>query len=113
MRCPVSVRATVYLVGAFVLFSGCRTQPLQRLLHVALPGIGSETNHGGVGFLVLDADHEHKVVRRVSTWYPAVSDEAVRDIAANAKTARLFISTTKRLVALDLLNDRVIWNGRA
>jgi DNA-binding beta-propeller fold protein YncE len=33
----------------------------------------------------------------------------VRGIAANATTGRLYISTTRRLVALDLLTDQIVW----
>ena len=42
---------------------------------------------------------------------PAAGDDAetVRGTAASARTGRLYISTTKRLAAIDLKTDKIVW----
>src|ERR1051326_1193087 len=85
--------------------------PPRRLLYAGVPGVGNATDHGGVGILVFDIDHGYKFVKRIPTWTspegrPA---EGVRGIAASARDARLFVSTSRRLAAFDLTTDRVVW----
>jgi quercetin dioxygenase-like cupin family protein len=85
--------------------------PVQRFLYVAVPGVGNATDHGGIGVLVFDIDHGYKFVKRIPTWTPATGAraEGVRGIAAHAATARLFVSTNRRLAAFDLLTDKIVW----
>src|SRR5437870_4637033 len=71
-------------------------------LYVAVPG----------QLLVFDAGPAHHLIRRVPLWPSAASSddaETVRGIAAHAGTRRLFISTTRRLAAIDLHTDKVLW----
>jgi DNA-binding beta-propeller fold protein YncE len=50
-------------------------------------------------------------VKRIPTWdYPASQEpEAVRGIAASTITGLLYISTPKRLAAIDLTTDKMVW----
>src|SRR5438034_4976121 len=83
-----------------------------RLLYVASPGIRNYVEYGGVGVLVYDIGAGHRWVKRIPT--PEIQDgqtvENVKGICASAKTGRLYVSTIKRLLCLDLLTDRLLWN---
>ncbi|HEV3141133.1 MAG TPA: cupin domain-containing protein [Vicinamibacterales bacterium] len=84
---------------------------VQHLLYVAVPGVGNATDHGGIGILVFDMDHGYRFVKRIPTWTPATGAraEGVRGVAAHAGTARLYVSTNRRLAAFDLLTDKIVW----
>jgi DNA-binding beta-propeller fold protein YncE len=85
-------------------------QQAQRLLYAGVPGVGNAIDHGGIGILVFDIDHGYKFIKRIPTW--SSSDgrvEGVRGIAATAATGRLFVSTSRRLAAIDLATDKVVW----
>jgi hypothetical protein len=90
--------------------TGSAQQP-QRFLYAAVPGVGNQVNHGGVGILVFDIDHGHKLIKRIPTWATPEGGraEAVKGIAANAATGRLYVSTDRRLAAFDLLTDKIVW----
>ena len=83
-----------------------------RLLYVAEPGIRNYTEWGGIGILVYDVDDNFRFVRRIPTLPPAAGDspEPVKGICASAATGRLYVSTTKRLLCLDLATDALLWN---
>src|SRR5207244_1916850 len=88
------------------------TGKVSRLLYVASPGIRNYVEYGGVGVLVYDIDSGHRWVRRIPM--PQIQSgqtvENVKGISASAKTGRLYVSTIQRLLCLDLLTDRVLWN---
>src|SRR6187399_1269105 len=83
----------------------------RRLVYAAAPGIRNYLEYGGIGVLVFDVAAGHKFVKRIDTWplVPGQDAENVKGIAAHADTGRLFVSTIKRLAALDLSTDRKIW----
>jgi hypothetical protein len=96
--------------------------PLQRqealeekhLLYVASPGIRNYVEYGGVGILVYDMANNHKFVKRIPTWPTGDAPEGkpaenVKGIAANAKTAKIYVSTPKRVAAFDLLTEKKVW----
>jgi len=102
-------------------------QPLQRLLYAALPGVGGGNNiaFGGAGILVFDIDRGHKFVKRIPLQGapppppdPAApgrggsGQESIKGIAAHAQTARLYVSTSRRVAAYDLLTDTLVWEQR-
>jgi DNA-binding beta-propeller fold protein YncE len=113
------------LGGAAILVPGTHAQQTQRFLYAALPGVGGGNNmsYGGAGILVFDIDHGHKFVKRVPLQGapppppdPAATgrgrgngQEAIKGIAAHAPTARLYVSTSRRLAAYDLLTDTLVW----
>lgn len=81
-------------------------------LYVAEPGIRNYVEYGGVGVIVYDMDNGHKFVKRIPT-FPEVAGqpvENVKGVAANAKTGRLYVSTIKRVAAIDLQTEQVVWN---
>ena len=79
-----------------------------RYLYVAVPGIRDYLEYGGTGILVFDMDDGYRFVRRISTPNvdPAIN---VKGVCANARTGRLYFSTTQKVFALDLLTERLLW----
>jgi hypothetical protein len=83
----------------------------RRLLYVATPGIRDYLEYGGHGILIFDINQGHKFVRR----FPSAGlDEKgkplnVKGICANARTERLFVSTTRTLMCFDLTSDKLLW----
>jgi DNA-binding beta-propeller fold protein YncE len=84
----------------------------RHFLYVAEPGIRNYVEYGGVGVLVYDMDHVHRFVRRIPTFTVTAGEEPenVKGIAAHAGTARLYVTTHKRLAAFDLTTDRMVWS---
>jgi DNA-binding beta-propeller fold protein YncE len=84
----------------------------RHFLYVAEPGIRNYVEYGGVGVIVYDMDNGHKFVRRIPTFaeVPGQDPENVKGVVANAKTGRLYVSTIKRVAAIDLTTDRLLWN---
>ena len=91
---------------------GAGTGASGRFLYVATPGIRNYLEYGGIGILVYDIDHDHRLVRRIPTFaIPAgEAPENVKGIAASAKTRRVYVTTHKRLACFDLENDRMVWS---
>ncbi len=80
-------------------------------LYVAVPGIRDYLEYGGHGLLVFDIDAGHKFVKRIAT---GGKDDAgrpmnVKGICAHAGTRRVYISTIKTLMALDLVSEKLLW----
>ena len=81
------------------------------------------SSYGGAGILVFDIDHGHKFVKRMAmptslplppstNGRPVSPQEAIKGIAAHAGTARLYVSTNRRVAAYDLLTDKLVWEQR-
>ncbi len=85
----------------------------QRLLYVASPGIRDYLEYGGHGILVFDIDNGHRFLRRISLKGFGVDEKGkpinVKGICGSAKTQRLYVSTKRQLICLDLLTDKVLW----
>lgn len=84
----------------------------RHLLYVASPGIRNYTEWGGVGILVYDIADDFRFVRRIATL-PEVAGrtvENVKGICANVNTGLVYVSTPKRLFAIDLRTDTLRWN---
>jgi DNA-binding beta-propeller fold protein YncE len=84
----------------------------RHFLYVAEPGIRNYVEHGGVGILVFDRDDGYRFVKRIPTFEvpPGEKPENVKGIAASAKTARVYVTTLKRMAAFDLVTDKLLWN---
>src|SRR4051812_48353748 len=82
------------------------------LLYVAEPGIRNYVQHGGIGVLVFDVVNGHKFVRRMPTWpsSPGKEPEAIKGICACAKTGRLYVSTTARMLCMELATGKILWD---
>jgi DNA-binding beta-propeller fold protein YncE len=96
------------LLLAFVSSAIAETK---RLLYVASPGIRNYLEYGGHGLLVFDTDANHKFVKRIPT---AGLDDAgkprnVKGICASVPLHRVFITTPKTMMAVDLITEKVVW----
>jgi DNA-binding beta-propeller fold protein YncE len=87
-------------------------RPERHLLYVASPGVRNYVEHGGVGILVFDRDAGYRFVKRIPTFdVPAgLAAENVKGIAASAATGRLYVTTPKRMAAIDLVTEKMLWN---
>lgn len=83
----------------------------RHLLYVATPGIRNYLEFGGHGLLVFDIDDGHKLLKRIPTsGFDAQGKPLnVKGIVANAKTNRVYISTTQTLQCIDLLTEKILW----
>src|SRR5215510_11029593 len=84
----------------------------KHLLYVASPGIRNYVEFGGVGILVYDIAAGHKFVKRIPTWDTPEGKPAenVKGVVANAKTARIYVSTPKRVACFDLITEKKVWD---
>ena len=84
----------------------------RRFLYITVPGIRNYVRYGGVGVLVYDIDNNYKFVRRIPTWtVPAGQPpENVKGVCASAATGRLYVSTIRRLLCIDLATDKILWD---
>ena len=84
----------------------------KHLLYAAVPGIRNYVEYGGIGVLVYDMDDGHRLLRRIPTFpfESGVEPENVKGVAANAATGRLYVSTIRRVAAIDLATEKMVWN---
>lgn len=84
----------------------------KHLLYVANPGIRNYVENGGIGVTVFDIDDGYKFVKRIPTWTVAAGQkpENVKGIAASAKTGRVYVSTLNRIMALDAISGKHLWD---
>lgn len=85
----------------------------QHLLYVANPGTRNYVEYGGVGLTVFDIDNGYKFVRRIPLWdTPAAGKEPenVKGIAASAKTGRVYVTSLNRMIAVDAVSGKKIWD---
>ncbi|GAC1655186.1 MAG: hypothetical protein NVS4B3_19700 [Gemmatimonadaceae bacterium] len=82
------------------------------LLYVAAPGIRNYIEWGGIGILVYDVADNFRLIRRIPTLRPGpgAPAEPMKGICASAVTGRIYVSTTTRVLCLDLMTDAVLWN---
>jgi len=113
VACRVAVGAVALCALAILGSATAWSQAGERhFLYVAEPGIRNYVEYGGVGVLVYDMDAGHRFVKRIPT-FPEVAGqppENVKGVAAHAATARLFVSTIKRVAAIDLNTEKMLWN---
>lgn len=83
----------------------------KKYLYVAEPGIRNYTEMGGVGILVFDINNNHKFVKRIPTWEWKAGEvaENVKGVEASEKTAKIYVSTPKRVACFDLLTEKKVW----
>lgn len=85
--------------------------PGGRRLYVATPGIRNYLDYGGHGLVVYDVDHGHKFLKRIPTagLGPDGAPLNVKGVCANGKTGRIYVSTTKQLMCIDLVSEKLLW----
>lgn len=83
----------------------------RRLLYVAAPGVRDLLEFGGHGVLVFDIDDNHRFVRRIPTGGLGEDGRPlnVKGICACAATKRLYLTTLKHVLCLDLTTDKLLW----
>ncbi|MBX3436185.1 MAG: hypothetical protein KF861_01755 [Planctomycetaceae bacterium] len=83
----------------------------RRLLYVATPGIRNYLEYGGHGLLVFDIDDGHRFIKRIPTGGRDESGGSlnVKGICASAETQRIYISTIRTLMCLDMVGDSLLW----
>jgi hypothetical protein len=88
------------------------TRDGRHLLYVAVPGVRNYVEYGGVGVLVFDIAHGHRFVKRIPTLEVRddLAPENVKGVALSAATGFLYVTTPKRLFAVDLKTERIVWN---
>jgi DNA-binding beta-propeller fold protein YncE len=98
------------LMGAAAVAGGAASAE-RRFLYVALPGSDDGDPDRSVRILVFDISEGHRFVRRIPVWPAGKGPDAevVRGTAAGARAGRIYISTTRRLAAIDLKSDAVVW----
>src|SRR5688572_26515215 len=104
VRRLLSALVCVIALGATGTHPGATTEGERHLLYVASPGVRNYVEYGGVGVLVFDMDQGHKFVKRIPTFdvVEGMAPENVKGIAASADTKRLYITTPRRVAAIDL-----------
>ncbi|HEV8482874.1 MAG TPA: hypothetical protein VGV87_04885 [Blastocatellia bacterium] len=112
MKLQRLIPCSFILLCALVIASQSTGVPTKHFLYVASPGIRNYVEFGGVGILVFDIDAGYKFVKRIPTWdVPQGKDpENVKGVVANARTARIYVSTPKRIAAFDLLTEKKVWD---
>lgn len=119
LRCRRSLFRVAFCVAvAFVmvgetrlLAAGSPGQPERKLLYVAAPGVRNYLEYGGHGVLVFDINDGHKFVKRIPSAGLGTNGQPlnVKGICANAKTARLYVSTIRTLSSYDLVTEKLLW----
>ena len=104
--------ALALLAALFPSLGGIAAAADQHLLYVASPGIRNYVEYGGVGISVFDIDNGYKFVSRIPTWdVPAgKKPENVKGIAASAKTGSVYVTSLNRMIAIDIISGKRIWD---
>ena len=108
-------RPMLFSLACFLLFglpgSAAGESDERRLLYVAEPGIRNYLEYGGHGILVFDIDNGHEFVKRIPIG--GFDDNGkplnVKGVCANAKTKRIYVSTLKHMMCLDLVTEEMLW----
>ncbi|MEX2114315.1 MAG: hypothetical protein WD845_14070 [Pirellulales bacterium] len=87
---------------------------LRRYLYVATPGIRNYLEYGGHGLVVFDIDDGHKFVQCIP--FDGLDEQRrplnVKGICASAATGRIYLTTLKHLICLDLASRKVLWERK-
>jgi DNA-binding beta-propeller fold protein YncE len=88
------------------------TRDERHLLYVTVPGVRNYVEYGGMGVLVYDISDAHRFVKRIPVFEAkdGAAPENIKGVALSAESARLYVTTTRRMAALDLKTERVVWN---
>jgi hypothetical protein len=97
---------------AVALIDAPKTPANRHLLYVAVPGVRNYVEFGGAGILVFDIADGHRFVKRIPTLdVPAGQEpENVKGVALSAPLGLLYVTTPKRMFAIDLRTERIAWN---
>jgi DNA-binding beta-propeller fold protein YncE len=106
---PPRALASIFLLS-LIAAAPLRAQREPARLYVAAPSDDADRDRS-IRLLVFDTGSAHRFLKRFVLWQTAGrgDPETVRGIAASAGSRRLFISTTKRLAAVDLKTAAILW----
>lgn len=80
-------------------------------LYVACPGVRNYLEYGGHGLLVFDIDRGHRFVKRIPLG--GLDDKGqpinVKGVCASAVTGRIYVSTIKTMMCVDLISEKLLW----
>lgn len=108
----VAAAAMAVILLPTAVGSDLRSSPnAQRRLYVAEPGIRDYLEYGGHGLLVFDIDNGHRFIKRIATAGLDAKGKPinVKGVCASAATKKIFISTIKQLMCLDLVTEKLLW----
>ncbi len=99
------------MLGLFVSDVSGQEDGVRRYLYVAVPGVRNYLEYGGHGLLVFDIDNNHEFVKRIPTGGVDENGKPinVKGVCACAETGRIYISTIKTLMCLDLVSEKLLW----
>lgn len=80
-------------------------------LLVAAPGVRNYLEYGGHGLLVFDVDNNHRFVKRIPLAGLDASGKPinVKGICGSSATGRVYISTIKTLMCVDMASEKMLW----
>lgn len=100
------------LLGTFVSGEsrGAETE-VKRFLYCAVPGVRSYLEYGGHGLIVFDIDADYEFVKRIPIG--GLDEKGrpinVKGVCASAATDRIYISTLRTMMCLDLRSEKLLW----
>jgi DNA-binding beta-propeller fold protein YncE len=112
VRPHVLVRALVLLLcvsGLSLEVTGARAG---QTLYVGVPSVEAVQPDSRVSVLVFDIDAGHRFVKRIPLWPSDTDAENVRGLATGPGGTPLYVSTTRRLGAVDPQSGRILWEGQ-
>ncbi len=104
-----AIAQVLWIAGSGLLLA--EEEPVRRYLYVAVPGVRDYLEYGGHGLLVFDIDHDYQFVKRIRTAGLSHKGKPlnVKGICGSEVTGRLYISTIKQLMCLDIEADTIRW----
>ena len=110
-QAPKSFLARLLVALAAGLFATTATAVEHNYLLVAAPGVRNYLEYGGHGLLVFDVEHEHRFVKRIALGGldSAGKPINVKGICGSAATGRIYISTIRTLMCVDLASEKLLW----
>jgi DNA-binding beta-propeller fold protein YncE len=108
-RCLVLILAAL---PAFLSGQADSRSANRHWLYVATPGIRNYVEYGGVGVLVFDVANGHRFVKRIPTLEVVAGQapENVKGVALSVELGLLYVTTPKRMFAIDVNTERLKWN---
>jgi hypothetical protein len=84
---------------------------VDRFLYVACPGLRNYLEYGGQGLLVFDIDDDYRFVKRIPLG--GLDEKGrplnVKGVCANAATGRIYITTLRTMMCVDLVTEKLLW----
>ena len=103
--------ASLFVLASAIPLSADQVGKTKHYLYVASPGIRNYVEYGGVGVLVFDIDDGYRLVKRFPTWSYKSGEtiENVKGFAASAVTGKMYVSNVNRMMALDIVSGKKLW----